>query len=121
MSGIGRRLRFMRENRKLSLYDVERMTGFHYSTVGKYERGLRRPSIDVLRELARAYEVSVNDIIGEEDEAGSRRSPVDERWIDLLRVRPELGGLLEAAADLDERRLAHLIHFLRPNGDGSAS
>lgn len=116
MSGLGRRLRLLRENRKLSLYDVERMTGYHYSTVGKYERGLRRPSVDVLRELAKAYDVSVHDIIGEGDGAESERAVLEERWMDLLRLRPDLGDLLEAAADLDDDRLLHLIAFLRSGG-----
>lgn len=114
MSGVGRRLRLIREHRKLSLYDVERLTGYHYSTVGKYERGLRRPSLETLRELSRVYEVPLSDIIGEPDDETTEQDVRLEAWIDLLRVRPELGELLEAAADIEPQRVQSLIAFLKP-------
>ncbi|MBX6351306.1 MAG: helix-turn-helix transcriptional regulator [Clostridia bacterium] len=112
---VGRRLRLLRQHRKLSLYDVERMTGYHYSTVGKYERGLRKPSVEVLRELARVYEVPLSDIIGEAGpEVDPERRMREAAWLDLLRVRPELGELVDAAAELDPERIRHLVAFLRP-------
>ncbi|MBX5476484.1 MAG: helix-turn-helix transcriptional regulator [Clostridia bacterium] len=118
MSRLGQRLRLLREHRNLSLYDVERLTGLHYSTVGKYERGVRRPSIETLRELARVYEVSLRELIPDEDSDAEPApgSALDlDRWTDLLRVRPVLGRLLDAVAGFSDERVEHLVAFF----DGS--
>ncbi|MBE3591001.1 MAG: helix-turn-helix transcriptional regulator [Firmicutes bacterium] len=114
MSRLGQRLRLLREHRNLSLYDVERLTGLHYSTVGKYERGVRRPSLETLRELARVYEVPLHELIpDEESENDGTATPADlDRWTDLLRVRPLLGRLLDAAAELTDEQVEHLVAFL---------
>ncbi|HEY8394262.1 MAG TPA: helix-turn-helix transcriptional regulator [Thermaerobacter sp.] len=63
MDDLGRRLRRIRESRNLSIYDVERRTGMHFSTISKYERNERQPSLEMLRELAAVYQVPVAALI----------------------------------------------------------
>lgn len=93
----------------LSIYDVEKRVGRHFSTISKYERGERKPSLDVLRELAGVYEVhparlvtqieDVQDMFPEEVTAAAR----------LLERRPDI---LQIVSDLERLSLKQ-IELLR--------
>lgn len=95
---LGRRLRDLRKSRSMSLYDVERLTGRHFSTIGKYERGERRPDLQTLRELAAVYETTVADILGEKPASSAHA---------------DLADLASAARHLSPEQLAALVQFLR--------
>ena len=62
---LGKRLRELRERRGFSIYEVERRARLHFSTISKYERNERQPSIDVLQELADVYGVPLASIFAE--------------------------------------------------------
>lgn len=113
MSDLGRRLRELRRRKKLSIYDVERKTGIHFSTISKYERNERRPSLEVLRELAALYEVPLASLIGDVSDLKDILTPDQVRWLGILERRPDLGRLLEAAASLSPARVDALVRFLQ--------
>lgn len=112
MSDLGRRLRELRRRKNLSIYDVERRTGIHFSTISKYERNERRPSLEVLRELAALYEVPLASLIGDVSDLKHVLTPDQLRWLGLLERRPDLGRLLEAAVALSPARVEALVRFL---------
>jgi len=66
---VGGRLRAVRRQRRLSLDDVERVSGGRWSAsaVGAYERGFRNLSLPRLRELAEFYDVPMSMLLGEID------------------------------------------------------
>jgi transcriptional regulator with XRE-family HTH domain len=66
---VGVRLRAVRRQRRLSLDDVERMSGGRWSAsaIGAYERGFRNLSLPRLRELAEFYDVPMATLLGEVD------------------------------------------------------
>ncbi len=101
---LGRRLRELRKSRRMSLYEVERRTGRHFSTIGKYERGERQPSLQMLRELADVYEVTLADLLAGTPLAGQGGGGAD---------RPDLQGLLAVARRLSPEQVAALIELLR--------
>lgn len=72
---VGVRLRAVRRQRRLSLDDVERMSGGRWSAsaIGAYERGFRNLSLPRLRELAEFYDVPMSMLLGEID----LRDPAD--------------------------------------------
>jgi transcriptional regulator with XRE-family HTH domain len=93
---LGQRIRQIRQQRGLSLHEVEDRTGeeFKSSVLGAYERGERSLSVGRLMRLAAFYEVPVDQMLpGSSGSAG--RSTVAERpplRIDLARVA-RLGGI----------------------------
>jgi len=113
VSDLATRLRQTREQAGLSLYDVERRTSLNFSTIGKYERGERTPSLGALRELARAYQVPVAQLITDVCEVSDLLSPAQYRAIELLEDRPELARLLEAAESLSPGQADALTRFLQ--------
>lgn len=74
---VGVRLRAVRRQRRLSLDEVERMSGGRWSAsaIGAYERGFRNLSLPRLQELATFYNIPMSVLLGEVDirESGGER------------------------------------------------
>ncbi|MEU5398025.1 helix-turn-helix transcriptional regulator [Streptomyces sp. NPDC005963] len=64
LAAMGPRLRAVREQRRATLTDVSRMTGISLSTLSRIETGRRKPTLEVLLQLARAYDVSLDELAG---------------------------------------------------------
>lgn len=113
MTDLGKRLRLLRDKRKMSIYDVEKATGLHFSTISKYERNERRPSLGVLRELAQVYQVPLGALLAEDGEAPGTIPLFPEEAV-LLQEREDLRELVELAARLPVEQVRKLSEFLRP-------
>lgn len=89
---IGNRLRSIREQKQLSLSDVERLSGgdFGPSTVGAYERGERTITIPRLDRLADFYGVTIEQFLPRpsgQTAITTRTSPIKERLtIDIAKL-----------------------------------
>jgi transcriptional regulator with XRE-family HTH domain len=64
LDGVGERLRSLRQQRQLSLARLSAMTGISTSTLSRLESGGRKPTLELLLALARAYEVPLDDLVG---------------------------------------------------------
>ncbi|MDR6269637.1 helix-turn-helix domain-containing protein [Arthrobacter russicus] len=64
LASVGPRLRNLREYRKLTLTQVAASTGISLSTLSRLESGQRRPNLELLLPLARAYAVPLDDLVG---------------------------------------------------------
>ncbi len=100
---LGDRLREVRKARGMSLYDVQQRTGRHFSTIAKYERGERKPSVEMLRELAEVYDVTVSDLVEERSARGGGRSA----------ERTDLQILLAIAQRMTPEQVADLTELLK--------
>ena len=105
---LGQRLRWVRQQRGLSLRTVSRLSGeeFRISVLGAYERGHRMISVARLQRLAELYGVSVDQLLPEASETLSERStnggpPPDE-------ARRSADHSPDSRVTLDLRRLAGL-------------
>lgn len=52
----------------MSLGDVSKCTGWHFTTIAGWERGERQPSPDKLNALADIYKVSTDYLLGRTDD-----------------------------------------------------
>ncbi len=105
---LGHRLRQLREKSNMSIYDVERAIGVHFSTVSKYELNKRQPSLEVLKELAGLYQVSLSELIGEEP----KEQELSQELISTLTRREDLRKLLVLAADGDRETIELISKLL---------
>src|SRR6478736_2509777 len=64
LDAVAPRLRHLRTQRHRTLADVSSETGIGVSTLSRLESGLRRPTLDLLLPLARAYRVPLDDLVG---------------------------------------------------------
>ena len=64
LDAVGQRLRSLRQQRQLSLAGLSAMTGISTSTLSRLESGGRKPTLELLLALARAYQVPLDDLVG---------------------------------------------------------
>jgi transcriptional regulator with XRE-family HTH domain len=69
---VGDRLRTLRRQREVTLSELSEATGLSMSLLSRLESGKRRPTLDVLIPLARAYRVSLDDLVGAPDTGDPR-------------------------------------------------
>jgi DNA-binding XRE family transcriptional regulator len=62
VAALGRAIRTVRDDRRLSQEAIEREAGVHRNYVGGIERGERSPSVIAVARIARALDVSVADL-----------------------------------------------------------
>ena len=63
LAGLGTRLRLLRSQRQRTLADVSAETGISTSTLSRLESGTRRPTLELLLPLSRAYGVTLDELV----------------------------------------------------------
>jgi transcriptional regulator with XRE-family HTH domain len=69
---VGPRLREIRETRHLTLADLAARTRISKSTLSRLETGQRRPTLELLLQLAQTYRVPLDDLVGAPDTGDPR-------------------------------------------------
>jgi transcriptional regulator with XRE-family HTH domain len=64
LSGVGPRLRELRQQRDTTLTELSEATGISTSTLSRLESGQRRPNLDLLLPLAQAHQLPLDELIG---------------------------------------------------------
>ena len=64
LTEVGPRLRLLRQQRGTTLAELAATTGISVSTLSRLESGQRRPNLELLLPLARAYGVPLDDLVG---------------------------------------------------------
>ena len=63
LDAVGPRLKQLRQRRDITLQDLAEETGISTSTLSRLEAGLRRPTLEQLLPLARAYGVTLDELV----------------------------------------------------------
>jgi len=63
LDAVGRRLKQLRQSRGITLSGLSEETGISTSTLSRLEAGLRRPTLEQLLPLARAYGVTLDELV----------------------------------------------------------
>src|SRR5689334_18685252 len=64
LAAVGPRLRALRQHRDITLTDLSAGTGISVSTLSRLESGQRKPTLELLLPLARAYDVPLDELVG---------------------------------------------------------
>ncbi|MFB6784949.1 helix-turn-helix domain-containing protein [Streptomyces sp. NPDC056352] len=97
LATMGPRLRVSRERRGDTLTDVSRAIGISPSTLSRVENGRRKPNLELLLHLAKAYGVSLDELAGtapatvEKPHSPPPRRPVDDKAV--LPLTHYVGGV----------------------------
>jgi transcriptional regulator with XRE-family HTH domain len=63
LAAVGSRLRALRQRHEITLADLSAQTGVSVSTLSRLESGDRKPTLELLFPLARAYGVSLDELV----------------------------------------------------------
>jgi transcriptional regulator with XRE-family HTH domain len=64
LTGVGPRLRALRQARGATLSQLSETTGISVSTLSRLESGQRKPTLELLLPLARAHHVPLDELVG---------------------------------------------------------
>jgi len=111
---VGERIKAIRESKKLSQGDVEKLTGLIRCYTSRVENGHTVPSIATLEKYARALDIPLYRLFyeGEESPQKPKLPPVESResmWGAKGDERDELRRLVKALSQMDGRQRKLLL------------
>lgn len=95
LGGVGARLRALRRQRDLTLTEVSAATGVSVSTLSRLESGTRRPTLELLLPLAKAYGVTLDELVDAPPTGDPRvhLRPVARHGMIMLPLSRRVGGI----------------------------
>jgi transcriptional regulator with XRE-family HTH domain len=95
LTAVGPRLRALRRQREATLTALAEETGISVSTLSRLESGQRRPTLELLLPLARAYGVQIDELVGAPQTGDPRvhMRPVSRPGMTLIPLSRRAGGL----------------------------
>lgn len=85
MNKYGNRIRWIREKNNDSMEDLANKMNMSWSTLGKYERGERRITPELLEEVAKVYDVPLSYFYGEAQELPEALKKHGEGWVTFIK------------------------------------
>lgn len=67
---LGQRLRFLRKENQFTLKDLSQLANLSVPYLSDVERGVVNPSVDTLQKIAKAYNMTVKELLNEVEELG---------------------------------------------------
>lgn len=95
LSAVGPRLRALRRKHGATLATLSETTGIPVSTLSRLESGQRRPSLELLLPLAKAYQVPLDELV-DAPQTGDPRlypRPIRRNGMTVLPLTRKPGGL----------------------------
>ncbi|MGY2085711.1 helix-turn-helix domain-containing protein [Blastococcus sp. SYSU DS0539] len=95
LQNVGLRLRALRSERGATLGEIADATGISVSTLSRLESGGRRPTLELLLPLARAYGVALDEVVDAPAPADPRvhGHPIERDGMTLVPLTRQAGGL----------------------------
>jgi transcriptional regulator with XRE-family HTH domain len=94
LDAVGPRLRALRRRRGSTLAELSELTGISVSTLSRLEGGSRKPTLELLLPLARAYQVPLDELIGTPPgDPRVRARPVQRNGRTLIPLTRQPGGI----------------------------
>lgn len=110
------RIRIIRKQKHLSMRQLGEMVGVTEGAISHYETGRRTPPIDVLRRIADALGVTVDDLLGTHSEPvpANEAPALASALLELLRPYPDvLAKFAELLPRMTVEDLQHFTNSLR--------
>jgi transcriptional regulator with XRE-family HTH domain len=95
LASVGPRLRALRRQRGTTLAQLAEITGISVSTLSRLESGGRRPTLELLLPLARAYQVPLDELAGAPSTGDPRvhARPIVRHGVTFLPLTRRPGGI----------------------------
>lgn len=95
---IGRRVKALRNAKRVTLEDLAQQTGFTKGYLSKVEKSEKSPPVSTLGILARALGVSISNLLGEDDQTTSICLVKKDERPKIIRTGTSVGYSYEAVA-----------------------
>lgn len=105
---IGENIKKIREEKKMSMSYLADKLKISKSTISRYESGQREPNIETLNKIAKALDVTINDIVRNEEKASNKNS-IGIRFLDRNKLPNEKEQIIKVVEEMYE--------FINATGD----
>ncbi|MBO8158858.1 helix-turn-helix transcriptional regulator [Thermosyntropha sp.] len=102
---LNEKIKELRLQKNLTQEQLGKLIGVTTSMIGMYETGARKPSLEVLTKLANCFDVSIDYLLGREDELQINR---EEMFRD-----PDIRAIARAAQNMTSEQRKDLARFLQ--------
>jgi len=89
MISFGKKLRERREAKDYSQSKLAQEVGVHHSIIGRYERDEAKPTIDVVKRMAKVLDTTVGYLLGETENNDLFKDPMMLERLKQLNRLPE--------------------------------
>jgi transcriptional regulator with XRE-family HTH domain len=95
LTGVGARLRSLRQQRETTLSELSASTGISVSTLSRLESGSRKPTLELLLPLARAHGVTLDELVDAPPTGDPRihLRPVSRQGMTTIPLTRRAGGI----------------------------
>lgn len=108
---FGERLKGLRKGRKLSQAELGKIFNMSESAIGMYERGERKPSLELVSKFADFFNIPSDYILGRTKNT-TYKNPLDEK-VDELMKDPETQVFFKDYMAAPEEKKAQARNFLK--------
>ncbi|MGN1346450.1 MAG: helix-turn-helix domain-containing protein [Eubacteriales bacterium] len=105
------KLKEIRKREGITQQEAARRLGVSLGAVGNWESGKRTPDAEMLGRIADTFGVSVDYLLGREEDEGSVPTELD-RCIEQLKKRPELVNLLSLTRNASQEDIQRVIRVI---------
>jgi len=81
---LGEKITLLRNRKSLSKRALSEITGIHWITLGKYEQNKMAPSIEAIKKIANALEISVDYLLFNDYKEKNTTSITDKELLELI-------------------------------------
>lgn len=106
------KLKQLRKDSKLSQSEFGKLFNLSGNAIGCYERGEREPSIELLNEISKKFDLSMDYLVGDKPKK-RRKDDVGSKIIDIEKDLSNFKELQFLGTDLDDTTRELLIDSLR--------
>jgi len=92
---IGQRIKALREEKRMTQIDLAKVLKINNSTLSQYETGARIPSDDMKIAIADYFSVSLDYLLGRNEEKASAPEDGDGRNINIIKIAGRDGSRME--------------------------
>ena len=114
MSGFADMLSFLRRRENLTQQELAEKLGLAKSTISMYEKGVRKPSYEMLEAIADFFNVSMDTLRGSEDTPKQNIEDDAEllEYLEYLRTRPEARILMSTMRGATKEEVEENVRFI---------
>lgn len=115
---LGERIRELRRKRDLTLEGLAEQSGVSRAMISKVERGEKNPTLVVTAKFAEAFELTLSQLVGVEEQKRVVIVPAAER---MMMTDPSTGFQRQLLSPTFEKRAVEFIRNVVPKGSTSGT
>lgn len=109
---FGEKLKKLRENENLTQAQFAKKFGLLKSSISMYENNIRLPSVEVIKEIAKYFNVSIDYLLGNETSSNKDEELKNK---EALKKALQNSGFMESTEDLSDEELDKIMKFINAN------